>query len=80
MSGSAPRCRFISSYDGVMRCADPTHAQGFCRFHYDAWRAGEISDEGHIKDHLSDQIRRRAINYHGISPPDVLVGEGSARS
>jgi len=72
-----PRCVFISSYDGVSRCRHAAHAQGFCRFHYAALLAGEISPEGYIMDTLSDQVRRREINFHGIRPAAVLVGPGS---
>ena len=72
-------CRYISSYDGVLRCQDPAHAQGFYRFHYDACRAGEITPEGYIVDSLSDQVRRRQINFHGIRPAAVMVGPGSER-
>ncbi|MFQ5670357.1 MAG: hypothetical protein ACE5HD_07565 [Acidobacteriota bacterium] len=71
------RCRFISSYDGVSRCRHSEYAQDFCRFHYRAYLAGEITVQGYLVDGLSDQVRRRAINYHGIQPPAVLVGPGS---
>jgi hypothetical protein len=71
-------CRYISTYDGVSHCSHGAYAQGFCRFHYTAFLAGEISGEGYLSDNLSDQVRRRAINYHGIQPDAVLVGPGSA--
>ena len=70
-------CGFISSYDGVMRCSHTVHSQGFCRFHYQALQMGEITLEGYIVDSLSDQVRRRKINFHGVQPPDVQVGPGS---
>jgi hypothetical protein len=73
-------CRYISTYDGVTRCRHGAYAQGFCRFHYAAYLAGEITEEGYLSDGLSDQVRRRAINYHGIQPDAVLVGPGSSRS
>ncbi len=71
------RCRFNSSYDGTSRCAHGVHAQGFCRFHYQACMAGEITEEGYLADTLSDQVRRRQINFHGIRPAAVYVGPGS---
>ena len=73
-------CRYISTYDGVTRCCHAAHAQGFCRFHYTAFLAGEITPEGYLSDDLSDQVRRRALNYHGIQPEAVLVGPGSTKS
>ena len=77
---SRERCRFISSYDGVSRCGHETHAQRFCRFHYRAFRNGEITPEGYLADTLSDQVRRREINFHGIRPHGVVVGPGSRES
>ncbi len=73
-------CRYISSYDGCTHCQDPAYAQGFCRFHYQAYQAGEVTAEGYLDDRLSDQARRRAINFHGISPEAVYVGPGSRGS
>ncbi|MFQ5718214.1 MAG: hypothetical protein ACE5IK_01580 [Acidobacteriota bacterium] len=79
MTSSAPDpCHYISTHDGVSRCRDGVYAQGFCRFHYECLVRGEITPEGYLDDSLSDQVRRREINYHGISPPGVLVGPGSA--
>ena len=71
-------CAFISSYDGVSRCRHAAYAQGFCRFHYAALLSREITPEGYLADSLSDQVRRRAINFHGIRPDAVRVGPGSA--
>ena len=73
----SPRCRYISSYDGVTRCCHHVHAQAFCRWHYQALLQGEITEEGYLSDSLSDQVRRREINYFGIHPEAVLVGPGS---
>jgi hypothetical protein len=73
----APHCRYISSYDGYSRCTHGVHAQGFCRFHYQACAAGDITAEGYLADTLSDQVRRREINFHGIAPAAVYVGPGS---
>ena len=71
------RCLYTSSHDGVSRCADEVHAQRFCRFHYQCLLVGEISREGYLADTLSDQVRRREINYHGVQFEGVLVGPGS---
>jgi hypothetical protein len=73
------RCRYVSSYDGVTRCAHGAVAQGFCRFHYAAYLVGEITEEGYLADTLSDQDRRRQINFHGVNPDAVYVGPGSER-
>jgi len=61
-----------------MRCCHRVHAQGFCRTHYHALLAGEITPEGYLSDSLSDQVRRREINYFGVHPEAVLVGPGSS--
>jgi hypothetical protein len=45
--------------------------EGFCRFHYDALRRGEINERGVINELLADQPRRRAINFHGIRSKPV---------
>ena len=60
------RCRFVSSWGGVARCAEPAVRFGFCRFHYDCYRRGEIEGRGIISEQISDQERRRAINFHGV--------------
>lgn len=60
------RCRFITSWGGVARCADPAYREGFCNFHYDCYARGEITEGGLISETLSDQDRRRAINYHAL--------------
>lgn len=73
----SPRCRYISSYDGVSRCSHEVFAQRFCRYHYRAYLERAITEEGHLVDTLSDQVRRRQINFHGIRPEGVLVGPGS---
>jgi hypothetical protein len=51
----------------VARCGDPAHRLGFCRFHFECYRRGEIDQRGIISEALSDQERRRTINFHGIS-------------
>jgi hypothetical protein len=71
----APRCRFITSYDGVTRCREVVYFHQFCEFHFEAYLRGEIDARGHISEELSDQRRRREINYYGIDlPPDVPKG------
>ncbi len=59
-------CRFVTSWGGVGRCTRPAHRSGFCRFHYDCYRKGEITDRGLISEKLDDQVRRREINFYGI--------------
>jgi len=65
-------CRFISSLGGTRRCADPAYREGFCRFHFEALVRGEILPNGQIDEHLDDQHRRRALNYHGV-PAEAQV-------
>jgi hypothetical protein len=59
-------CKFRTSYGGVMFCQDPVYVEGFCKFHHQALQAGEINENGVINEKVSDQTRRRQINYHGI--------------
>jgi hypothetical protein len=59
-------CKFRTSYGGVMFCQDPIYVEGFCRFHHQALQDGEINENGVINEKVSDQTRRRQINYHGI--------------
>ncbi len=61
-------CKFRTSYGGVQFCRDPRYLEGFCRFHHRALQRGEINENGVISERLSDQTRRRQINYHGIGP------------
>jgi hypothetical protein len=67
-------CKFRTSFGGVEFCQDPVYLEGFCRFHHEALRNGEINEHGVINERVSDQTRRRQINYHGISsePPSYL--------
>lgn len=60
------RCRFTTSWGGVLRCREEACRFGLCRFHYDCYRHGEIDERGVISERISDQERRRAINYHGV--------------
>ena len=59
-------CSFRTSYGGSRFCQDPVYLEGFCRFHHDALLRGEINEYGIINERVSDQHRRREINYHGI--------------
>ena len=59
-------CRFRTSYGGTLFCQDRVYLEGFCKFHYAALQKGEINENGVINELLSDQERRREINYHGI--------------
>jgi hypothetical protein len=63
-------CRFVTSLGGVVSCLDMPYREGFCRFHFDAFLRGEVLPNGQISERLTNQHRRRALNYHGI-PPDA---------
>jgi len=67
-------CKFRTSFGGVMFCRDPAYLDGFCKFHHKAFQNGEINENGVINERISDQTRRRQINYHGIrsKPPSYL--------
>jgi hypothetical protein len=71
-AAAAPHCKFITSFGGAAYCMDPPYLLGFCEFHFDAFERGEIELEGRFSDKLSDQIRRRAINFHGVKLPNDL--------
>ena len=60
------RCRFTSSWGGVARCGEPADRLEFCRFHFDCYRRGEIDLRGVISERVTDQERRRQINFHGL--------------
>jgi hypothetical protein len=60
------KCRFTTSWGGVVRCGDPVFREGFCRFHFDCYERGEITERGLISERLTDQERRRSINFHAI--------------
>ena len=70
MGSESTTCRFVSSLGGVHRCLDLPYREGFCRFHFDAFVNGEILLNAQISEHLTDQHRRRALNYHGLPPPE----------
>ncbi len=67
-------CRFRTSYGGALFCREAAYLEGFCRFHYKALQNGEINENGVINELVSDQTRRREINYYGIrsESPDYL--------
>ena len=62
-------CLFRTSFGGVQYCQDRIYLEGFCKFHYQAFQNGEINELGVINESLSNQDRRREINFHGISLP-----------
>ena len=67
-------CRFRTSNGGSLFCQDAEYLEGFCKFHYRALQAEEINEKGVINERISDQIRRREINFHGIeSNTDIYL-------
>lgn len=62
-------CRFRTSWGGALFCRRPPYLEGFCQFHYTAFVNGEINEHGVLNERLSDQNRRREINYYGIEAP-----------
>ena len=64
-------CRFRTSFGGSLFCQEPAYLEGFCKFHYRALQQGEINEHGVINERISDQARRREINYHGIQLPEA---------
>ena len=77
MSAGNTRCRFRSSLGGTTCCADPAYEEGFCRFHFECLLRGELLPNGQINEALSDQDRRRRINFHGlvVDPRPSFDGE-----
>ena len=65
-------CRFVSSWGGTRRCQEPRYEEGFCRFHYDCFLRGELLGNGQINEMLSDQDRRRTINFYGVPVDDSV--------
>jgi hypothetical protein len=59
-------CKFRTSWGGALFCQDPVYLEGFCQFHHEALQRGEINERGVINELVSDQLRRREINFHGI--------------
>ena len=68
-------CKFRTSYGGALFCQEPVYLEGFCKFHYKALQNGEINENGVLSERLSDQERRRRINYHGIELPQGTYRE-----
>jgi len=68
-------CRFRTSYGGALFCQDPVYLEGFCEFHFRALQKGELNELGVINERVTDQDRRREINYHGIEIPSVTYLE-----
>jgi len=64
-------CRFTTSWGGVARCTEPACRLGFCRFHFECYRRGEIDVRGVISGEVTDQQRRRQINFHGLPRPSA---------
>jgi hypothetical protein len=71
-------CRFRTSLGGAEFCSDAPYLEGFCRFHYDALKRGEINEWGVINEKLSDQRRRREINFHGLAAKGVYVEDDAS--
>jgi hypothetical protein len=59
-------CKFRTSFGGARYCQDAPYLEGFCKFHFEALQHGEINERGVLNERLSDQERRREINFHGI--------------
>jgi hypothetical protein len=68
-------CRFRTSWGGALFCQKPSYLEGYCKFHYTAFSNGEINEHGVLNERLSDQDRRREINYHGLEIPQVTYLE-----
>jgi len=68
-------CRFRTSWGGSAYCQHPSYLEGFCKFHYKALQNGEMNENGVLNERLSDQARRREINFYGIERSDVVYLE-----
>ena len=71
-------CKFRTSWGGSLFCQDPAYLEGFCKFHHQALLRGEINERGVLNELLSDQRRRREINFHGLTPKPVYVEDDAA--
>jgi hypothetical protein len=69
-------CKFRTSWGGARFCQDPAYLEGFCKFHHAALLRGEINERGILNERLSDQRRRREINFHGIDTDEGTYVEG----
>jgi len=56
----------------VQRCGEPAYRIGFCRFHFECYRRGEIDIRGVISERVTDQQRRRQINFHGLRQESAM--------
>jgi len=79
-NASPGRCRFRSSFGGNLHCAESVYHYGFCRFHFECYSRGEILAHGQINEKLTDQVRRRTINFYGIALPRETYVEPSPES
>jgi hypothetical protein len=59
-------CKFRTSFGGALFCQDPVYLESFCNFHFRALQNGEMNERGILNERLTDQDRRREINFHGI--------------
>ena len=56
----------------MARCGEPAYRLGFCRFHFECYRRGEIDIRGVISERVTDQERRRRINFHGLRQESAM--------
>ena len=69
-------CKFRTSFGGSLYCREQPYLEGFCKFHFQALQDREINENGIINEQISDQARRREINFHGIAlSEDVYLDE-----
>ena len=68
---SLTHCKFRTSFGGSLFCQHTPYLEGYCEFHYRALQADEINEYGVLNERLSDQNRRREINFYGIKRDPV---------
>lgn len=68
-------CKFRTSHGGALFCQDSVYCEGFCKFHHAAFRKGDLNEHGVINELVSDQRRRREINFHGVRFPEGVYAE-----
>lgn len=66
------KCKFRSSYGGFGRCAHEACLNGFCEFHLDCFLKKELDENGIIVEWVTDQNRRREINFYGVEIPEKI--------
>ncbi len=76
MAPQKEHCRFRSSLGGTQYCSGTPYEEGFCRFHYECTLRGELLPTGQINELLTDQDRRRTINYHGLVEDTAVYVDG----